>query len=510
MVCRVGKRRLVTLSQGVGANDNNSINGAWGTRYRIDRYIDPTSGSDSNDGLSATAAKATFAAVTQSANMVIGIRRGAVLRVATLALSSAGVKVGAYGPSTDPLPLILLSTAVTGSWANVSGNIWSIAQASAPLIVALLATPITYAREGYTRLWRNTSTPTTPSAGQFGHSSGTLYICSVADPNTLSVEIPNTGGGIGISLGAADQIAVDLAAWFGVSDGAYFGSAATNGVIRGCDLSGHASDGCGSSVAKGVLFERNFVADVGNGARDGTGADGDGISLHGDGATNYSSGTIRYNTFRRCRKTGLGNQTSATVEAYGNWIEDCYWGIAMFTTTYTGGVAQVQNYYNNIIVSRPSAYTSATAIIISSAPGYLFTVKINNNTLFCGTKTTGIHGIRLTETANLTAEVNNNIVQSFDRGLDVRGSATVSIDGNDMYSCNTAYFDNSTGFLTGITGAAAITSNPQFRSTSAPYDFSFPTGSPASSGGAVVNIATDYNGATVNQASPQRGALIAT
>ena len=496
--------------QGVGGNDNNSINGSWGSRYRIDRYIDPTSGSDSNDGLSAATAKATFSAVTQSSNMVIGLKRGTVLRAATIALTSAGVKIGAYGPTSDPAPLVLLSTAISGTWANVSGNIWSISQASAPLIVALLAKPIAYAREGYTRLWRNTSTPTTPSAGQFGHSSGTLYIYSATDPNTLSVEIPNTGGGIGISLTASDQIAVDLAAWFGVSDGAYFGSSATNGVIRGCDLSGHASDGCGASVAKNIIFERNFVADVGNAARDGTGADGDGVSFHGDGGANYCSGIIRNNTFKRCRKSGLGNQTSSTIEAYNNWIEDCYWSIAMFNTPYTGGVAQVHNYYNNIIISRPSVYTASTAIVINSAMSYAFTAKINNNTLFCGAKTTGIHGIRLTETANLTAEVKNNIVQAFDRGLDVRGSATVSIDGNDMYGCNTAYFDNSTGFLTGITGAAAITSDPQFRSVSAPYDFTFPSGSPAASGGAVVNIAADYNGAPVNQASPQRGALVAS
>ena len=482
-----------------------AYSGVWNSLSPIDVYVDPTAGSDTNAGTTPGAPKKTLAAVTQAPGLTIGIKRGSVSRISPYTIAQPNMSVVAYGPTSLGLPLLLLSTAITGTWVNVSGNIWSIAQASAPSTITLLTLPITYAPEGFTKLWGWATTQTAPAAGQFGWASGTLYIYSTVNPNTLSVEY-GTGSSIGLQFTALNCLAQNIAVWCNNDDGIYFGSGSTGSTLRGCDSSANAGDGIGGNQVTGVMVEYCTSSYNGTAVRNGTGADGDGISFHGNGSTTYSAVTIRYCTFKNNRKSGLGNQSSCIVVAYGNYIEGCYWSIAIFTSTYTGGTPMTHTYYNNICVVVQSL-TSASAFVVSSPPAHTLALTGWNNTLYATSIVVGVWGCSITSAPNIALDFRNNIVVGFDRGIDVRSGSSLVCDGNCLFGNTTNYFDNSTNWLIGHTGSHAITSNPLFADT-ANYNLRLASGSPCLGAGAPVGLLTDLRGAPIaNLAAPQIGAL---
>ena len=71
---------------------------------------------------------------------------------------------------------------VTSGWTLVSGTTYSRTLSATETDVYYLNST-----SSYLRLTKNTSTPTTPSAGQFGVSTGTLYVNAGVDANTISI-----------------------------------------------------------------------------------------------------------------------------------------------------------------------------------------------------------------------------------------------------------------------------------------------------------------------------------
>jgi hypothetical protein len=150
-------------------------------------YVDSVSGSDSYRG-SQAAPKLTLA--------------GAISALGTLHKGMIYVKA----PSTTPLRAQVTpglaqelriqpwpgvanfywygSTKVTSGWTDAGGGLYTRAATTEPLVVAL---PTLLNGSGFwTRLTRNTGTPTTPAAGEFGHAANVLYVHLPADASANS------------------------------------------------------------------------------------------------------------------------------------------------------------------------------------------------------------------------------------------------------------------------------------------------------------------------------------
>lgn len=374
--------------------------GVWNDIDGIDVFVDSVAGNDSNPG-TYLAPKATIASVTFSPGITVGLKRGSVFREA-VTLSYDDVSLVAYGNAGSNRPVIIRSTKITGTWTNEGSNVWSISLASSPDHVILIAN---YSETGYTKLWKYATTQSSPAVGQFGYTGGKLYVYSTVDPGTLA-EVSwtsATGGSITVRLNSNRNLLQDIAVWGATTDGVYFGAAKTGSVVRGCDLSCNTYDGCGGGAVLSALVEHCLIRDNGYAARDGTGADGDGISFHGDGGGSYANNVvIRYNTILRNRKGGIGNQSSANVKAYGNYLENNYWNIAIFVTAFTGGVPLEHDFWNNVLISKAN---DSQAFVITVAPTYTFTIRMWNNTFYSTSKTAFVQAIRGTETENLTMEL---------------------------------------------------------------------------------------------------------
>lgn len=476
----------------------NRLGGAWNDTAKIDMFVDPVNGNDASAGNTIDAPKKTLAAVTQSAGVVIGLKRGTTL-AERVSLTVDGAKLVAYGSGENPC--FDLSTAVAGTWTNTSGNIWSIALATAPDTVLLISS---YTPTGYTKLWKYATTQTAPAAGQFGWAANTLYVFSTVDPGTLAkVGYTVNGGTIGVQLTANSNLVQDLTVLGNTTDGCFFAQDKSNSVARGCAFVGNTSDGCGGGGCTNFLVEYCKSWDNGFGARDGTGADGDGFSFHGDAAARIAIGVIRYCDIRRNRKSGFGNQLPCIVDCYGNYLYNNYWNCAVFTTTYTGALIPQHRFWNNLCVRLANDNHSW---VISSAPTVPSIIRVWNCTNYSAAITANIAGFRMTETANLTVEMKNTIIFGFDRGIDVRSATVLDLDYNCLNGNTANYFDNSTGYLTGKTGAHSITTAPNFVNV-ANNNFRLTSSSPCIGAGAAISgIAEDFKHHPMS-APPDMGAL---
>ena len=125
----------------------------------------------------------------------------------------------------------------TSGWTNTSGTIWSRALAAYQLDVYYVITNVS----NYGRLTKNISTPTTPAAGEFGVSAGTLYINvgSSTDPKNQSVRY---------AWGRCYNILVeDCEAWGNFND------------PRATDVEGHGF--AFDNWADSSIFRRNYSHD---------------------------------------------------------------------------------------------------------------------------------------------------------------------------------------------------------------------------------------------------------
>lgn len=134
------------------------------------------------------------------------------------ALTALGSNAGTiYVNSTESSPIVNVSTPVLSSAANVSiepyygaffaegadtltsgwagGPVYSktVTPTSSSVVVV---TTLTAADGGFVRLISNTSTPTTPAAGEYGFSGTTLYVRLPGDanPNSHTIKLARAGG----------------------------------------------------------------------------------------------------------------------------------------------------------------------------------------------------------------------------------------------------------------------------------------------------------------------------
>lgn len=85
----------------------------------------------------------------------------------------------------------------TSGWSFVSGNTYSKVISKANVYYVRLTAG---AQQGtYPILFKNTTTPTTPGAGEFGYSGSTIYVNLGADPNTHTLSVSFGVGGYGIN-----------------------------------------------------------------------------------------------------------------------------------------------------------------------------------------------------------------------------------------------------------------------------------------------------------------------
>lgn len=470
----------------------------------FDRYLDSATGSDSNDGLTPATAKLTFAGITQAANMRIGIAKGSTFREA-ISITSANVRLGTYG--TGARPAFFGSTEVTTEWTNTSGDVWSTALASSPTNLYLVAD---YSRTGITKLTKNTSTPTTPGADQWGHSSSTLYVNSATDPNTLHYERVTAASTHAISVSAADVTIEGIGAFMATSNGISVG--ADRCTLRDCDASANANDGINGVVAKSCLIERCYSWRNGtSAAKSATGSDGDGISFHGDGANDYSEVTIRFCDVRYNRKSGIGHQTACISTSFGNFLDENYANIVAFPATYGGATPMVQRFAYDIV---RRTVNDGGAVSYGAGLTHALTVYLENLTIYTpstGPSASASTGLFVPASAGggafLTMSLKNSIIKGFARGIDSRdATATLSLENNCLHGNTAAYFDNGTRTPALSTiPVASITTDPTF-TDAASGDFSLQSGSPCINAGQALTYTSDKAG---NQISglPDMGAL---
>jgi hypothetical protein len=155
-------------------------------------YVNTATGSDSNDGLTPSASKLTLAsALTAITNNAGGIGRILVTASASAPVqgfvSIAAGEVTIEGLNGVDWYMERSTTLNDSSWVSDGGGVYhhtSTSSATNWFVRSILT------GNGFeTRLTQNSSTPTTPAAGEFGYSGSTLYVRLPGDVN------PNTGNG---------------------------------------------------------------------------------------------------------------------------------------------------------------------------------------------------------------------------------------------------------------------------------------------------------------------------
>lgn len=435
-------------------------------------YVSPR-GSDSADGLTAGTAWKTVAHALANANTDTNVllERGGLWREYGLYIPRR-LTLGAYGAGGKPV--ITASTAITSDWELADTNIWSTPLAVTPDLVATYRDWTSDPVSGVVRLSKNVATPTKPEAGQWGYSSGTLYVYATVDPNTANYEYAQgTANNSGTIMTAAASGCVVEGITFALAkrNCFLFGQGINGGTIRRCLALGAFNDGidgdAGDVPPVNILVEDCIISDCGDGvSAPGSGASGDGISFHSTHATNKFSVTITGCTIRNCQKSGIGHQFAGDCTAFGNRIINCYNGIAFFSVS-NFTAACVQKYHYNLIVcdkawnKRGINHASASLMTGSGVKE----IEIYNNTLI-GYKDgiVGTEAIYLCDTPPTVYvhwRVDNNIIFNWPKALawgGVTPPVVESMRNNCIYLCSVQYSGS------GLSGysVAPITTSPKF------------------------------------------------
>lgn len=452
-------------------------------------YVDSVNGSDANSGKTPALAKQTLSAITWTQGLRVGLARGSVFRE-MVTMSSGGCVLGAYGSGAKPV--LIGSTAITSGWTNVSGAVYSQAIAAT---VANLFLRTAYSTAGLTKLTQNTATPTTPGTGEWGYSTGTLYVNSATNPNTLAYEYALfdsvNNNQILVSAGGCEL--QDLALLCAQRNGFYLSGAFSGFAARRCEMSYNSNDGGGGQPSGGSLLacvvEGCTVWGNGNGVKDGSGSDGDGLSWHGNGTTGFSEITIRDCDIRNNTKSGIGNQSAVVCTAYRNYLEANFDNVAIFQTSYTGATPITHAFYYNVMV-RPSGERDGVNMNPGGTHSHAFSVVLYNNVLYSKATDLNRNGVTVIDNADVSLTMRNNIVKGWARGIRNFSGAVLDLDYNDFQGNTASYFDNSTGYLTGKTGAHSITSDPLF-TDAANADFTLQGASPCLNAGVSIGQASD-------------------
>lgn len=266
-------------------------------------------------------------------------------------------------------------TSVTSGWTNTSGNIYSRAETYTTL-------GVTTNDSTYPNLTKNTSTPTTPAAGEWGSSAGSLYINIATNPNTSKT----------VTYCWAFPTAITFNNCWS------YGTLSSDSIEgTGIQLDDFTSD----STIKGCLVEDNVGA---------------GITF------NMGSGNSAYgNILRRNGRYGISVQKSKNAMIFNN-------------TSYDNNTIQVASY--DITIDSQSTGATISNNIVK-------TTKTNG--IFVGTNSasgsTAANNCVYGNTGTAVSGVTDSGVMSIDPILDPRGRPTnarlfnggATVSGTDFY-----------------------------------------------------------------------------
>lgn len=440
-------------------------------------FIDPDSGSDSNDGRSIATAFQTLSAVTPAAGVRVGLKPSSINR-GSLALSAAGMAIAPWTAGTRAA--IWNSVRHSTGWTQVGATTeWKKTLGYTALNVFRVATDVIAA--SVTKYILGTVTALT--AGQFGVSGNDVFIYAATDPNGLLFEIPTNTVPSTLDASAASITATNLDLWFGPANGLEV-SGGSNFTGTGLNTSYNSNDGIGVHNATSNCRLRYGVAKRNGQTRTLVGGAGDGVSFH-----QTTTGQIVGYDIQDNEKSGISNQARTVVDTFGCFLKN---NNSEFMVLNEGSAdGGIQRIVGNVIVW--ASTNSATNAIeccqsdVANPP----TVKIYNNVLY-RTGGTSKTGIRVNDAL---VEAKNNIIANFNRGIDWRStdaaSSSLANDYNCMYNNTTAYFNNGTPGVSA--GAHDITSDPLFTNAGS-EDFTLQAGSLCRNAGVNVGSFVDRAG----------------
>ena len=480
MVCRVGMRRLVTLSQGV----------------RWDYYVDPVSGSPLNSGRSPAAAKASLADISWTSGLRVAMLRGATALAAidrTAITLTVPVRIGAVGAGYSPV--IAKSVRHTSGWSNVSGTIYGksigYTAINAFWLVGDTVTKLTLGTYG------------SITSGQFAVSGSTVQINIGVDPAAQIIEIPASGAtdNIVIGTGANGTIIEDISSWFASQNGVEI-SSVDDAVVRRLDIRYNGNDGIGvhgdSTPALRAVIDRCTIKRNGQ-IRTTSGGAGDGVSFH-----SVCTGQILYCDIQDNEKSGISNQHRTSVDTVGCYLRNNNQEIFVISEV-SSAAGGTHKFASNVIVVPGSSNAGSSALQVCNADATQPpTVTIANNTIYGESIVANRSGVRIVDGV-VTAR--NNIISGFARGYDWRSTDAASSSLSNNYDCvygNTSnYFNNGTPGVSA--GANDITTDPKFVNAGS-LDFRLQSDSPCRGTGVAVAGVTDDRLGSAFAAPPSRGA----
>ncbi|MBZ0296082.1 MAG: hypothetical protein K8L99_26215 [Anaerolineae bacterium] len=225
-------------------------------------HVNAASGNDSNSGLAAASAKATVNAAKTALDTYFG-------SVGTIQVTA---------PVESPVTLDNLTFnggdflikgngaawyaeglhyTYSSGWSDAGGGIYT--RSDQPTTSILFIETLNDSDGFYTALTANTSTPTTPAAGQFGVDSGTLYIHlpGDVDPNSHTIIQPRSSTMLRPS-GTTKLEVADAVLRYSRVDGVFVDDTASL-KMRDCTVEYHGQDGISNSSADAETIQHEFI-----------------------------------------------------------------------------------------------------------------------------------------------------------------------------------------------------------------------------------------------------------
>jgi parallel beta helix pectate lyase-like protein len=168
------------------------------TSLGITMYVNSVSGNDSNSGLTSGAAKLTLDGARTALEALGGV--GTIRVHAPITNPVQGFvtfstgRMTLEGMDSGTLWYTERTTTWTSGWTDAGGGVWSRANGGGDADIMFVPTMLD--SDGFGRtLLKNTSTPTTPAAGQFGRDATNFYVHLVGDAsaNSNTIKRHNTG-----------------------------------------------------------------------------------------------------------------------------------------------------------------------------------------------------------------------------------------------------------------------------------------------------------------------------